>query len=151
MASPLLIAQQDQFGAFTNIGSIALISSNTKLQVVETDGTEHTFSIPETGFLRFNVTVSAQTGGGTGFDYFIEEQTSHTDTSAIYEIKTSLALKLKLEASVEPVGLALKFIGEDEQDIHREIAGSSLVDQSEFRFQRKTSSIVMEVLYPSSE
>ncbi|MCB9296727.1 MAG: hypothetical protein H6559_26960 [Lewinellaceae bacterium] len=150
MPTTATIAQQEKYGAFTRLGQINLISSNTKIQIIDTSETTYTFDIPTSGLLSFKVEVADHTAGG-GQDYKITDQEAQSGTTGKFELATSLALKLRLAHSVEPAGLALKFVGEDEQDIMREMAGYSLIQGSEFGFRKESNSVVLEVFQPSPQ
>ncbi|MCB0585447.1 MAG: hypothetical protein KDD06_09000 [Phaeodactylibacter sp.] len=147
MPAPILIAKQEKYGAFTKIGSISLTASDTKIEITDVTGVKSSFDIPGSGLLSFRVSVAAETEG-EGQNYSVDAQSSQTGTTAIYELTDRLTLRLKLQASVEPAGLTLNFIGEDEQDVMREMAGHSLVHNAEFGFRKGTSSIVLEVYQP---
>ena len=144
MPTSILIAQQEKYGAFTKVGLIGFTASNTKIEIIDTTGAKSTFDIPEAGLLIFKVTVSAQSEGD-GQDYFITDQATQSGTTGTFELSTSLGLKLSFQPSVEPAGLALKFIGEDEQDVMRKMVGHSLIHNSEFGFQKKANSVLLEI------
>lgn len=144
MPTSILIAQQEKYGAFTKVGHIGFTASYTKIEIIDVAGAKSTFDIPETGLLSFKVTVSDQ-AEGDGQDYFITEQTAQSGATGTFELSTALGLKLSFQPSVEPVGLALKFIGEEEQDIMREMVGHSLIHNSEFGFQKKANSVLLEI------
>lgn len=148
MPTTATIAQQEKYGAFTSLGQINLISANTKIEIIDTSETTYTFDIPTTALLSFKVEVAGHEEGG-GQDYRVTDQATQSGTTAKFELATSLALKLNLAHSVEPAGLALKFVGEDDQDILREMAGHGLIHGSEFGFRKESNSVVLEVFHPS--
>ncbi|MCO6491262.1 MAG: hypothetical protein J5I98_22790 [Phaeodactylibacter sp.] len=150
MPTTATIAQQEKYGAFTRLGQINLTSSNTKIEIIDTTETTHTFDIPTSGLLSFKIDVAGHEEGG-GQDYKVTDQSAQSGTTGKFELATSMGLRLILSHSVEPAGLALKFVGEDEQDVQREMAGHSLIHGSEFGFRKENNSVVLEVFQPSSQ
>lgn len=145
-----LIAQQEKYGAFIKVGQIGLVASNTQLEVIDIAGAKQTFDLPATGLLSFKLTVAPQ-AEGDGQDYFLANQANQSGATCIFEFSNALNLGLRLAPSTEPAGLALKLLGEDEQEVLREMAGHSLAQNSEFGLRKTSNTIVLEAYQPVNQ
>ena len=146
------IAERDESGGLIKLATVSITADYLTLTIKEADDTQHQYQIPENSGLAFGVVIENLEGGRQRI--LLEESESLSNEAVSFELKQArFSPKLLLETFTNGQGvegLALKFVGENEEDILKSLGQFTmpLTSLAGIAFQRTADSLLIKTFLP---